>query len=75
MLYDIRITPEQLKAAADWALGLHMADVELYADDRMLIAEQGDERMAWDTGGEPASEEYLAICPLDRREHSPGGAM
>lgn len=65
MNYDIRITPEQLHKAAEWATA-GMADVELALDDRMLLAEQGDERMAWDTAGEPATDAYLdANPPLD----------
>lgn len=65
MFYDVRITPEQLKAAAAWAqAGDGMAAVELAADDRMLVAEQGDEINAWDHGGEPGTEEYLAVAPL-----------
>lgn len=66
MLYDIRTSPEQLKKLGEWVQdGTNMADVELVADDRMLLAEQGDSRMAWDLGGEPASDEYLAVAPLD----------
>jgi hypothetical protein len=65
MLFDIAITPRQIKALAGWIQdGEHMAEVELAVDDRMLVAEQGDERMAWDTGGEPANESYLAVAPL-----------
>ncbi len=67
MLYDIRTTPEQLQAAAAWVCSTDAggADVELLADDRMLLVEQGDDRAAWDTGGEPASDEYLDVAPLD----------
>jgi hypothetical protein len=66
-LFDLSCTPEQLRAAAAWAtLGDDMATVELLVDDRMLLVSQGDDRAAFDTGGEPASEEYLAVAPLDR---------
>ena len=75
MQYDIRVTPEALKAAADWIVaGENMAEVEIVVDDRMLLVEQGDERNAWDTGGEPASEDYLANAPLDRRTPEPCGS-
>lgn len=66
MLYDISTTAEQVAALAAWThRGPDAAPVELLVDDRMLLAEQGDERMAWDTGGEPASSEYLQAAPLD----------
>lgn len=65
MLYDISVTPEQIAAVAAW-ITLGMAPVELLVDDRMLVAEQGDDRMAWDTDGSPASAEYLDVAPLDR---------
>ena len=62
----ITITAEQLAAAAAWAeTGEDMADVTLRADDRMLLVSQGDEYAAFDTGGEPGSEEYLQAAPLD----------
>lgn len=65
MLFDIAITPRQIKALAGWIQdGELMAEVELAVDDRMLVAQQADEVMAWDTGGEPASETYLAVAPL-----------
>lgn len=64
MLYDVEVTAEQLRAAADWAEE-GQAPVRLLADDRMLLAGQGDERAAWDTGGEEGSEEYLSAAPLD----------
>lgn len=68
MIYDIRITAAQLQEAAAWIeVGEGMADVELLADDRMLIVSQGDERTAFDTGGEVGSEEYQRLMPLDRR--------
>jgi hypothetical protein len=71
MLHDLRITPAQLKAAAEWAMdgfdiGDAPADVQLLADDRMLLVEQGDERAAFDTDGSPGSDEYLAVAPLSR---------
>jgi hypothetical protein len=73
MLYDIRVTPQQLKQLGEWVevdIDHPAGDVELVVDDRMLLAEQGDDRMAWDTDGSPASEEYLAAAPLDpRRTH------
>lgn len=66
-LYDIRCTPETLRAAAAWVeVGDGMADVELLIDDTMLLVTQGDEQNGFDTGGEPASEEYLSAAPLDR---------
>lgn len=73
MLYDIAVTPAQLKAAADWCQNIeHAAAVELVADDRMLLVEQGDDRAAFDTGGEPGSDDYLAVAPLDPRENRYG---
>jgi len=64
---QVEVTSHQLLAAARWATpGDDMAPVELLADDRMLLVTQGDDRAAFDTGGEPASEEYLAVAPLDR---------
>jgi len=64
---QICITPEQLAAAASWAQpGDDMADVYLLTDDRMLLITQGDDRAAFDTGGEPGSDEYLRVAPLDR---------
>ena len=68
MNYDVRVTPHQLKKAAEWCESEidQPADVELAVDDRMLVAQQGDDLMAWDTGGEEASEVYLdANPPLD----------
>ena len=66
MLYDINVRPEQIQKLAAWAqVGPDMADVELVVDDSMLLAEQGDERMAWDTDGSEGSEEYLSKAPLD----------
>lgn len=67
MDYDINTTPEQIKAVAAWCYdGEHPAGVELAVDDRMLVAQQGDDLMAWDTGGEPATDVYLdANPPLD----------
>jgi hypothetical protein len=64
---QITVTCEQLTAVAAWAEpGDDMADVFLLVDDRMLLAEQGDDRTAFDTGGEPGSDEYLAVAPLSR---------
>jgi hypothetical protein len=64
---QMEITPQALQAAAAWARpGEGMADVYLLVDDRMLLVGQGDDRTGFDTGGEPASEEYLAVAPLDR---------
>lgn len=67
MDYDINTTPAQIKAVAAWCYdGEHPADVELAVDDRMLVAQQGDDLMAWDIGGEPATDIYLdANPPLD----------
>lgn len=64
MNYDVKLTPATILALASWVTP-DMADVELAVDDRMLVAQQGDERMAWDTDGSPASAEYLAVAPLD----------
>jgi hypothetical protein len=67
MLHDLSLTPEALRAVAEWAhVGDDAAPVLLLVDDSMLIAEQGDERAAWDFDGSPGSEEYLALAPLDR---------
>lgn len=67
MDYDINVRPEQIIKLAAWVTpGEDMRDVELAVDDRMLVAVQGDELMAWDLGGEEASEVYLdANPPLD----------
>lgn len=66
MFYDICTTPAQLKKLGEWVDdGPDAADVELAVDDRMLVAEQGDDRTAWDLGGEEGSEEYIAVAPLD----------
>jgi hypothetical protein len=62
--YDIEVTAEQLRAAAEWA-EVGGTPVQLCVDDSMLIAGQGDEKMAWDTGGEKGSDEYVALAPLD----------
>lgn len=68
MLYDIRVTAEQLKAVAEWSeIGDDFAMIELQVDDHMLLAEQGDERIAFDTNGEAGSEEYLAVAPIYRK--------
>jgi hypothetical protein len=65
--YDLQVTPEQVREVADWAdTGPDAAPVLLLADDRMLIAYQGDDAFAWDTGGEWASLEYIDVMPLDR---------
>lgn len=69
MIYDVSVTAEQLKAAASWAEE-GGANVELLVDDRMLVVSQGDERTAFDTGGEVGSDEYVALAPLDRPESS-----
>lgn len=73
---DIEITTAQLQAAGDWMRG-HIASftgaarlgtegVRLTVDDRMLLLEKDDGgRMAWDLGGEPASQVYLDEAPLD----------
>jgi hypothetical protein len=64
---EITLTRSALHAAARWATaGENMADVCLLVDDRMLLVYQGDDRAGFDTGGEPASDEYLAVAPLDR---------
>lgn len=60
------IHPDGGGLAADWAeTGEDMAAVTLRADDRMLLVSQGDGYAAFDTGGEPGSDEYLAVAPLD----------
>lgn len=68
MLHDIKASAEQLRKIADWVLSTAAggAEVELLIDGPMLIAEQGDDRMAWDTNGRPAGREYLDRCPVDR---------
>lgn len=64
---EIAITRAALRAAAKWAeTGRSFGDVYLLVDDRMLLVYQGDDRAAFDTDGSPASEEYLAVAPLDR---------
>jgi hypothetical protein len=64
---EVTITPESLAAAAAWTVpGDDMAEVLLLVDDRMLLVSQGDDRTAFDTGGEPGSDEYLEAAPLDR---------
>lgn len=70
MLFDIKISAEQAKALGGWvAVGGEgeLAYVELCADDRMLLAQQGDDRAAWDISGEEGSEAYLMAAPLDPR--------
>ena len=63
---QVLITREALAAAAAWAApGDDMADVTLLIDDRMLLVGQGDDFTGLDTGGEPASAEYLETAPLD----------
>lgn len=64
---EITITRAGLYAAARWATaGENMADVFLLVDDAMLLVYQGDDLAGFDTDGSPASEEYLAVAPLDR---------
>jgi hypothetical protein len=64
---QVHLTREALAAAAAWAVpGDGMVGVTLLVDDRMLLVAQGDDRTAFDTGGEPASAEYLDAAPLDR---------
>jgi len=63
----IGLTRGALWAAAQWCMGPpDAADVDLLVDDRMLLVYQGDEWAGFDTDGSPASEEYLAVAPLDR---------
>lgn len=60
MLYDIRITPEQLKAAAEWAAwtaddGAHVElrhDVDLTDDSDTITVAQGDDTATFDADGE-----------------------
>ena len=64
---EIAITRAALRAAAKWAqTGKFFGDVYLLVDDTMLLVYQGDARVGFDTDGSPASEEYLALAPLDR---------
>lgn len=64
--HDIIISPAQAKALGAWVEdGLYSADVELCVDDSMLVAGQGDAKAAWDRGGEPGSDAYVALAPLD----------
>lgn len=67
MLYDVRITPEQLKATAEWAAWTHDdgAEVELRRDDDVLTAEQGDDVVAFNVDGEPADEVRDDTLPTD----------
>lgn len=66
MFYDIRTTPAQIIALARWVHnGSDAAAVELVVDDRMLLAEQADERMAWDTDGSEATARYLTRAPVE----------
>lgn len=66
MPYDISVTPDALAKLAEWMhQGPDAAPVEIIVDDRMMLATQGDDRMAWDTDGSPASDAYLALAPLD----------
>jgi hypothetical protein len=64
-LFDVRLTPAALNAAAAWAQS-DMADVLLLVDDSMLVAYQGDDKTAFDTDGGVGSEEYIGLAPLDR---------
>jgi hypothetical protein len=65
--HEITLTEPALRAAAKWATaGPNMGDVFLLVDDRMLLVYQGDDRAGFDTDGSEASEEYLAVAPLDR---------
>jgi hypothetical protein len=64
---QITLTRAALQAAAEWATaGPSMGEVFLLADDTTLLVYQGDDRAGFDTDGSPASEEYLAVAPLDR---------
>jgi len=64
---EMQLATQALIAAAEWVTaGPYMADVMLLRDNRMLLVYQGDARTGFDTGGEEASEEYLAVAPLDR---------
>jgi hypothetical protein len=64
---EIGLARAALRAAANWVTaGKNMADVFLLADDRMLLVYQGDDRAGFDTDGSEASEEYLAVAPLNR---------
>jgi hypothetical protein len=51
-LYDVKLTPRQLRALAEWAeIGAYMADVRLRHDGTTITAEQGDARASWDANG------------------------
>jgi hypothetical protein len=64
---EIVLTVPGLRAAADWVSdGPSMAAAELLVDDAMLLVYQGDAMAGFDTDGSEASEEYLAVAPLDR---------
>lgn len=60
--YHIRTTGAQISAAAEWAGRPKDVEIDLIADDRMLVArvvDSADNVNAWDTGGEPATRTYL----------------
>jgi hypothetical protein len=57
VLFDISVTWQQLSALTQWALrGEGAAAIELRQDDGVLVAEQGDDQMAWAPSGWPAAE-------------------
>jgi hypothetical protein len=73
MLYDLRISPEQLHAAGEWVehqRGEQFADVELVLlTDGVLAVEQGDDNAAWDRDGNSRDEVFQTDGPLvSRRE-------
>lgn len=53
MLHDLRVSADALQRVADWMLstGAGGADVQLRRDGDVLVAEQGDDRAAWDMDG------------------------
>lgn len=53
MLHDLRVSADALQRVADWMLstGAGGADVELRRDGDVLVAEQGDDRAAWNMAG------------------------
>lgn len=60
-LFDIRVTPAALRAAAHVVMGgENVADVELVADERILVVTQGDAQMAFDADGAAVSADYLS---------------
>src|ERR1700733_2540958 len=68
MLYNLTITPRQLKSLAAWACYEEFAaPVWLREHDGVLVARQGDDGTAWEQNGWPPSE---AATEEARRWHN-----